>query len=287
MREAGQGEDGFRSSRHGREVRVADWRDAEELAAWHMVHELALDEVMLTAAGVDGGVDVEGRGTVAQVKHLAVPVGAPDVQRVRGAALGRVALFYTLGGYTQQAREYADAAHIALYSFSIYGDVEAENSHAQRLVDQRPARARELADRVQAARDVSDRAARLAGLHNPRPLAPALPAQVGDLRRALSNESVTINWHAVPTADSYKIVYQYGRGMLHGSWISVTSCDIPLSGTSGSQETLTVRVKARNSAGWGELSEQVVLYLQGPFRVRARLAPRRRFLIGRAAMATA
>lgn len=275
MREAGQGEDGFRSSRHGREVRLSDWRDAEELAAWHMVHEFALDEVRLTAAGVDGGVDVEGRGTVAQVKHLAVPVGAPDVQRVHGAALGRVALFYALGGYTQQAREYADAAHIALYSFSIYGDVEAENSHAQRLVDQRPARARELADRAQAARDVSDRAALLAASHNAlerertrgtrtQSVPPSRAAPVGDLRYVFSSETVTISWDPVPTADSYKIVYQYGRGMLHGCWISVTSCDIPLSGTSGSQETLTVRVKARNSAGWGELSEQVFLTYRVP-----------------------
>ena len=275
MREAGQGEDGFRSSRHGREVRVADWRDAEELAAWHMVHELALDGVMLTAAGVDGGVDVEGRGTVAQVKHLAVPVGAPDVQRVHGAALGRVALFYALGGYTQQAREYADAAHIALFTFSIYGDVEAENSHAQQLVDQHPACAKELADRAQAAKVRSDGAALLAASHNAlerertrgtrtQSIPPSRAASVGDLRYVFSSETVTISWDPVPTADAYEIVYGYGQGAAHWCRISATSHDIPLLGVSGRRETLTIRVQAKNPAGLGELSEPVALTYRVP-----------------------
>lgn len=68
----------FKPSCNGREVLLADWLDAEELAAWYMRETLQLAEVWLTGSGNDGGIDVESRDAVAQVKHYLSPVGAPD-----------------------------------------------------------------------------------------------------------------------------------------------------------------------------------------------------------------
>jgi hypothetical protein len=128
----------FRSSRHGgREVLVADWRDAEELAVWHLGTTLALRAVRTTGAGADGGVDVEAPGLAAQVKFWAQPVGAPELQQLVGAALGRVTVFYSLQGYTQQALRYAEAAQVALFEFSVYGDVVPVNEFAHLAVRSR------------------------------------------------------------------------------------------------------------------------------------------------------
>lgn len=126
------GSDGdFRSSRHTREVKVADWRDAEELACWHMVHALGISDARVTAQGVDGGLDVTSERAVAQVKHHGGAVGAPDVQQLRGAAHGVPhALFYSLSGFTPAARVAADGSYVALFTYTVYGDVSPLNRHA-------------------------------------------------------------------------------------------------------------------------------------------------------------
>lgn len=172
----------FRSSRHGgREVLVADWRDAEELAAWHLSTTLALGGVRITASGADGGIDVEAPGLVAQVKFWAEPVGAPALQQLVGAALGRVTVFYSLGGYTESALRYADVAQIALFGFSIYGDVVALNECAHIAV---LSRARTSGDYERAS---SARAAARASQHNDTQRDPAARARrTAELRRRVA-----------------------------------------------------------------------------------------------------
>jgi len=124
----------FRSSRHDRPILVADWKDAEELAAWHMRTVLGITGTALTGSGTDAGLDVTGDGAAAQVKHYQGAVGSPDVQRLRGAAHGQTALFYALHGYTRAGVEAADATGLALFSYTVYGDVEPRNAAARSLV---------------------------------------------------------------------------------------------------------------------------------------------------------
>jgi hypothetical protein len=114
---------------------VGTWEDAERLAAWHM-QGLGFADAAVTAAGNDGGIDVRSAQAVAQVKYYAqAPVGAPAVQQLRGAAYDRQwAIFYSLSAYTAAAREFAESAGVALFSFDVAGVVNALNGPARSLV---------------------------------------------------------------------------------------------------------------------------------------------------------
>jgi hypothetical protein len=92
--------------------------------------------VRLTGAGADGGIDVEAEGAVAQVKAWMVPVGRPEIQRLRGAAYdGRTPLFFSLTAYTSAAVEFANSCGVALFRFSGYsGEIEAVNDSARKLI---------------------------------------------------------------------------------------------------------------------------------------------------------
>ncbi|SDF97118.1 Restriction endonuclease [Cellulosimicrobium cellulans] len=128
----------FRPSRHRRRIVLADWRDAEELAVWHM-RRSGFPDAAVTGPGADKGIDVADtkRRAVAQVKHLGSPVGAPDVQRLVGAGhmASEYQLFYSLSGYTRQAVEYARGVGVCLFTYSIYGDVAPANEYARGLLE--------------------------------------------------------------------------------------------------------------------------------------------------------
>jgi hypothetical protein len=123
-------------------VHIFTWRMAEELAEGHM-HHLGFVDARRTPAGTDGGFDVVSGHAVAQVKHHSATVGAPDIQRLRGAAHdGRAALFYSSSGYSTSAVAYADRAGVALFTFDTQAIVTPYNEAAERL--QRAASARGL-----------------------------------------------------------------------------------------------------------------------------------------------
>lgn len=105
--------------------------DFEEAAAdWMRVW--GFPSVMRTNPGRDGGIDVESINAVAQVKAWMVPVGSPEVQQLKGAALGRLALFFSLTDYTAAAVKFADQAGVALFRFcGYYGEIEAVNGVAK------------------------------------------------------------------------------------------------------------------------------------------------------------
>ena len=128
----------FRPPRHRRRIVLADWRDAEDLAVWHM-RRSGFPDATVTGPGADKGIDVADtkRRAVAQVKHLGSPVGAPDVQRLVGAGhmASEYQLFYSLSGYTRQAVEYAHGVGVSLFTYSIYGDVTPANDYAQGLLE--------------------------------------------------------------------------------------------------------------------------------------------------------
>jgi hypothetical protein len=128
--------DEFHSSRHQREVRIASWQDAEELAAWHMRTQLGFADAQVTRSGPDGGLDAVAASAAAQVKHYAGPVGAPEVQRLVGAAhLATTRIFYAQTGFTDSARAYAESGEVALFSYDVYGDVTPVGEVARRLVE--------------------------------------------------------------------------------------------------------------------------------------------------------
>lgn len=151
----------FRSSRHTKEILVYDWRDAEELAAWYMRGTLELEAVALTRSGADGGIDVRSATAAAQVKHHASPVGAPEIQKAKGASHGSEhALFFALSGFTKQAVEYASTAGVALFSYTIYGDLTPRNAPARLLLESAPLNAARIAEAkaAQAAKEAQEKA---------------------------------------------------------------------------------------------------------------------------------
>jgi hypothetical protein len=113
---------------------IRDWRDAELFAAVHM-RTLGFTDAEATQSSGDGGIDVVSRAALAQVKHFfAVPVGAPTVQQLVGAALrARCRLFYSLSGYTRAARALAEEANVALFEYTLDGEVHAASTAAKEL----------------------------------------------------------------------------------------------------------------------------------------------------------
>ncbi len=109
---------------------VTTWREAEYLAAEHM-RLLGFDDADVTQLGADGGIDVRSDAAVAQVKHYAAPVGSPAVQQLRGATpTGSRSLFYSLTGYTAAARAAATAAGVALFGYTVDGNIHPVNELA-------------------------------------------------------------------------------------------------------------------------------------------------------------
>lgn len=112
---------------------LLDWRSAEIAAVSHM-KAMGFIDAQLTPPGSDGGIDAQSSSAVAQVKFHASPIGRPDIQRLRGAAHDfRIAIFYSTGGYTREAREYASQADVALFQMDPYGICSSESPAAADL----------------------------------------------------------------------------------------------------------------------------------------------------------
>lgn len=112
---------------------VSTWQEAEAMAAQHM-RSIGFPDAVVTGPGTDGGVDVISQAAIAQVKFHALPVGSPDVQRLKGAAHEReTALFYSASGYTEAAKLYAEKAGIALFVIGPWSQVAAVNNVAKQI----------------------------------------------------------------------------------------------------------------------------------------------------------
>lgn len=115
-------------------MKAFGWQLAEVLAATHM-QSIGFPDAQSTGLGADKGLDAVSEQAVAQVKAYTTPVGAPDVQKLKGASHGiENALFYSLSGYTVQALEFAENAGVALFTFDESNNVEPVNPVALRLV---------------------------------------------------------------------------------------------------------------------------------------------------------
>lgn len=96
------------------------WEDAERFAALWLVHH-GHAGTRVTSGGADGGIDVVGPTVVGQVKHHGRPVGAPDVQRLAGAAsapryVGRTRVFFSTRGFTPQGLRAGQELGVQLYA---------------------------------------------------------------------------------------------------------------------------------------------------------------------------
>lgn len=112
-----------------------DPREAEALIRDWMRHMGALDAEVTPYAN-DGGVDVQSRKYVAQVKHYAAPVGVAAIRELRGVAGldGRAALFFARSGYTRAAIDFADRADVALFVYSeSMGTLKPINASAKKI----------------------------------------------------------------------------------------------------------------------------------------------------------
>jgi hypothetical protein len=88
--------------------------------------------------GADGGVDAISERALGQVKHRGAQVGRPDIQRLYGARGDRThldLLFFSAGGYSRHAVEYADEAGIMLFTYDISGELAPANSAASALAE--------------------------------------------------------------------------------------------------------------------------------------------------------
>ncbi|MDT0213928.1 restriction endonuclease [Rothia sp. ARF10] len=110
-------------------------RDAELVAAEWMTH-LGFTHVTTTPVGADGGIDVTSDEAVAQVKAESIPTGRPKIQQHHGVAVShsKTAIFFSLAGYTPQARTYAEANGIVLFTFDLQGQPEPVNPAAYTLI---------------------------------------------------------------------------------------------------------------------------------------------------------
>ena len=112
--------------------------EAEELVAAWMRH---LGEVTASATPFsnDGGIDVEGRFYIAQVKHYNKPVSVSAVREFVGVVAmdqaARSGLFFTSTGYVPGAVLAADQAGVALFVYEAYrGELRAANAVANTVL---------------------------------------------------------------------------------------------------------------------------------------------------------
>lgn len=115
---------------------VHSWLEAERRARDWMVW-LGFHDAALTSAGGDFGLDVIASRAVAQVKYQESSATRPQLQALVGEASHRGvrALFFSVAGYTTDARVWADTRGVALFHLdSASGSIRAENPAGAQLV---------------------------------------------------------------------------------------------------------------------------------------------------------
>lgn len=113
-------------------------REAEQVVAQWMRHLGEVDAELTSFTG-DGGIDVTGSKSFAQVKHYSKPVGVAPVRELAGVAANdrhrRQALFFTSVGYAQGAVEFANNTGIALFVYdAANAGLEAMNPRAKTVM---------------------------------------------------------------------------------------------------------------------------------------------------------
>ena len=108
-----------------------------ELVAAEWIRYWGWSDARVSKAGSDEGIDVEGKGVVAQVKAHMVPIGRPDVQNLVGVAsvIKKTPIFFSLTDYTPQAVSWANLAGVALFGFDLQGKPRPINATASKIAE--------------------------------------------------------------------------------------------------------------------------------------------------------
>lgn len=80
---------------------------------------------------------IEGNDVIVGISTSAGEVGRADLMNIHRAAAGRAEAFFSVGGYTEVAMEYADREHVALFRLDVNGAPIAMNASARGLSSQR------------------------------------------------------------------------------------------------------------------------------------------------------
>ncbi len=108
----------------------------EYVQAWMLF--LGASGARVTQYSQDGGIDVECDNWVAQVKHYTSPVSVQPVREIFGVAtsLNKRASFFTLTGYTKDAKNFADENEIPLFQYNpIIGQLIPWNYSATQILE--------------------------------------------------------------------------------------------------------------------------------------------------------
>ena len=91
---------------------------AESLCADWMKH-FGISDAKVTKFVNDGGIDIQSKGWIAQVKNVGNPVGVASVREFVGVVNddGRRGLYFSRSGYSSGAIEFADRQNLALLVF--------------------------------------------------------------------------------------------------------------------------------------------------------------------------
>ncbi|MFF3256733.1 restriction endonuclease [Actinacidiphila glaucinigra] len=121
---------------------IRDARDAE-LVATQWMRYFGFTDAVATLVGADGGIDVTSAAAIAQVKMEGKATGRPVVQQLHGVATseGKKGVFFSLAGYTPQARTWAEPNGIALFRYHLQGTPQAVNAVAHAMLEVADARA--------------------------------------------------------------------------------------------------------------------------------------------------
>jgi hypothetical protein len=114
---------------------IKNHRAAEEYAS-EVMRAIGFADAIVTPAGADGGVDVRSLRAVAQVKMEGVASTRPQVQQLVGIARveRKIPIFFSLAGFTDQARIWADMAGVACFEFEFDGSVKPVGTLAEGLL---------------------------------------------------------------------------------------------------------------------------------------------------------
>jgi hypothetical protein len=117
----------------GRQPQGVDDEEAERLCAKWLAN-LGEQNVSVTRAKNDGGLDIISSRCVAQVKNYSGSVGVAAVRELVGVASidGRFPVFFTSGSYTKAALQFAEDAKVYLFKYdAAAGTLDAESSIAR------------------------------------------------------------------------------------------------------------------------------------------------------------
>lgn len=119
----------------GSRAQGLSWREWEHSAAL-LMRRFGFVDAALTAAGSDGGVDIRSREAVGQVKARLTATSRPEIQQLHGVARaeGKLGLFFSVGGYTTGAIDWAERAGVALFVLESSGTARPIGALASELM---------------------------------------------------------------------------------------------------------------------------------------------------------